>query len=125
MLPFTDEYFDIRRRYQKRICRICQEERRKRGNLESQGRAKERRRKFLHEKEKDFCSVCGYNKCFAALDYHHLDPSTKKFNISQMGYNCSERLFREELEKCICLCANCHRELHEEERRKREWIIEI
>jgi predicted HNH restriction endonuclease len=54
---------------------------------------------------------CGYNKCQAALDFHHLIPEHKDVNIAH-----SKRTFdklRPELDKCILLCSNCHRELHD------------
>lgn len=28
------------------------------------------------------CGICGYNKSISALDFHHLNPSTKSFNIA-------------------------------------------
>jgi hypothetical protein len=56
------------------------------------------------------CSSCGYNKCISALDFHHLYD--KKFSISMNGKICSWETLRVELDKCILLCANCHRELH-------------
>ena len=58
------------------------------------------------------CSRCGYNKCVEALEFHHLDSSQKDFGISEKGYTRSWERVREELEKCILVCANCHRELH-------------
>lgn len=57
------------------------------------------------------CSKCGYNKCSAALDFHHLDPNKKDKDYSNFKGNFSEKL-KEELDKCVLLCANCHREEH-------------
>ena len=57
------------------------------------------------------CSKCGYDRCLAALEFHHIDPSTKDkdyFN-SRGGLTNS---FKSELDKCVLLCANCHREEH-------------
>ena len=61
------------------------------------------------------CSVCGYNKCAFALDFHQIGD--KKFSIGQ-GIACNKSLekVKKEIEKCIVLCANCHRELHDKER---------
>lgn len=59
------------------------------------------------------CQKCGYNKCQAALDFHHRDPSEKDFPLCQK-YGCrkiSDRI-KKELDKCDLLCANCHREEH-------------
>ncbi len=56
------------------------------------------------------CIYCGYNKCTAALDFHHRNPETKEFTItSKVSYKW-ERI-EKELEKCDLVCANCHREL--------------
>lgn len=56
------------------------------------------------------CEKCGYNKCNAVLDFHHIDPSIKEYTISTR--NLSLKKITEEVKKCILLCANCHRELH-------------
>ena len=57
------------------------------------------------------CSVCGYNKCPGALHMHHIDPDQKDFAITEKAAWGFERI-KEELEKCILLCANCHAEHH-------------
>lgn len=59
------------------------------------------------------CQKCGYNKCQAALDFHHRNPEEKDFAICKR-YGCrkiSDRM-KKELDKCDLLCANCHREEH-------------
>lgn len=56
------------------------------------------------------CSVCGYNRCIGALEFHHLDPKEKEFQISSERNPSWETLVKE-LDKCILLCANCHREV--------------
>lgn len=58
------------------------------------------------------CEICGYNKCHGALDFHHLDPSQKDFNISDSNVYKNLDKLKEEVDKCILVCANCHRELH-------------
>lgn len=59
------------------------------------------------------CIKCGYNKCGAALDFHHIDPEEKDEIIQRMVSNnySLDKVF-EEIEKCVVLCANCHREFH-------------
>lgn len=61
------------------------------------------------------CEKCGYNKCPAALIFHHLDPAIKDFAISASGYSRSFAKCKPELDKCIMLCMNCHSEIHYEE----------
>lgn len=58
------------------------------------------------------CEICGYDKCEDALDFHHLDPSNKLFNLSDKNVPLDWHLIKRELDKCIVVCANCHREIH-------------
>ena len=55
------------------------------------------------------CSICGYNKCAAVLEFHH--NGDKDFLPNSSSGRSIENL-KKEIEKCIVLCANCHRELH-------------
>lgn len=57
------------------------------------------------------CQQCGYAKCQAALQFHHIDPTTKKFCIGWGAERRSWQLLREEVAKCRLLCSNCHIEL--------------
>ena len=56
------------------------------------------------------CCMCGYNKCIAALEFHHIDANDKEGGI--IGTSASLCRQREEAKKCILVCANCHREIH-------------
>lgn len=56
------------------------------------------------------CEKCGYNKCVDALEFHHLDPSEKDFTIS--GKSWSYERLKKEVDKCILVCSNCHKEIH-------------
>ena len=58
------------------------------------------------------CQRCSYDRCMEALEFHHRDPSQKDFNMSSKGYTRSWKRVQVELEKCVMLCANCHREVH-------------
>ena len=57
------------------------------------------------------CQICGYNRHQGALELHHLNSKTKEFGISDKGYTRSWEKVRAELDKCVLVCANCHREL--------------
>jgi len=61
------------------------------------------------------CERCGYNKCVQALQFHHKDPSKKSFGLSVRGLTRSWEKIKEEIEKCLLLCANCHSEIHADE----------
>ena len=56
------------------------------------------------------CENCGYSKCVGALELHHV-LGKKDFGISDKGYTRSWEKVREEIKKCVLLCANCHREV--------------
>jgi len=58
------------------------------------------------------CEICGYSRCDNALEFHHQDLAIKNFGISEKGYTRSWGDVMKELDKCIMVCANCHRELH-------------
>jgi hypothetical protein len=57
------------------------------------------------------CSICGYNKCFASLDFHHTNPEEKEAQFKTMMSWTWNRVLVE-LDKCILVCRNCHSELH-------------
>jgi len=64
------------------------------------------------------CQVigCGYNKCNDSLSFHHINPNNKDFSISRKSYS-YERL-KQEVDKCILVCNNCHGEIHYEIKEK-------
>lgn len=57
------------------------------------------------------CNDCGYEKCIAALDFHHIDPLSKDDTIKDISSGSWKRI-EKEIKKCILLCANCHRTRH-------------
>lgn len=61
------------------------------------------------------CSKCGYDKCLAALEFHHRDKTKKLFGISHPETRAWVKL-KIELDKCDIVCANCHREIEFESR---------
>lgn len=58
------------------------------------------------------CEKCGYNKCLSALEFHHKDPSQKDFEITSKR-GCSIDTVKKEVDKCLLVCSNCHKEIHE------------
>jgi len=63
------------------------------------------------------CSVCGYDKCLAALQFHHVEKKEKTLKDIMCG---SWAKIEAEIKKCILVCANCHFELHYKEKIK--WM---
>lgn len=60
---------------------------------------------------KTSCLICGEdNKC--CLDFHHLDPNLKEGAIASIKGRVSSEEIQAEINKCVVLCANCHRKVH-------------
>src|SRR5215471_11078564 len=60
------------------------------------------------------CVDCGLRTTVAAVyDFHHLSSAEKDASIARM-LNVTKRWakIQEELDKCVLLCANCHRIRH-------------
>lgn len=75
---------------------------------------RKRMKKKCAEYKGGSCIRCGYNKCMSSLVFHHKDPTQKDFGISANGMLRAWNKVKEELDKCILLCQNCHCEIHEE-----------
>ncbi len=75
--------------------------------------AKRRRRvkQVLVEEAGGACRICGYDRCIAALEFHHVAPADKRFSLSERGVARSLSRAREEAAKCMLLCSNCHVEV--------------
>lgn len=58
------------------------------------------------------CAICSYSKCIQALEFHHIDPDEKDFHFNVRITHKSWPKICAELRKCVLLCANCHREVH-------------
>lgn len=96
----------------KRII-LSKEERRKR-NIEKVIRRRQKLKQIAIEYKGGKCEKCGYDKNIPwVYDFHHVEPGEKDFKIST--YSGSEKKMKEELDKCIMLCSNCHREIHYQE----------
>lgn len=66
--------------------------------------------KIAEIKVESGCSVCGYSDNPASLEFHHQNPENKFMDISTMitqGYSTDKIM--NEIEKCVVLCANCHK----------------
>lgn len=70
-------------------------------------RAKQR----LIEERGGACGICGYDPYQGALEFHHLDPTTKEFGLAAYGVTRRFEDVQAEAEKCVLLCANCHAEV--------------
>ena len=57
------------------------------------------------------CFICGYDKFIGALEFHHINPNTKEHSLVHT-FKLSDTKIKEELDKCVLLCSNCHKEVH-------------
>jgi hypothetical protein len=72
-----------------------------------------KRKTYLINLRGGSCEICGYNKNLAALEFHHIDKTTKESQLdSRTLSNSNMEWIMSEFEKCMVLCANCHREIH-------------
>ena len=74
-------------------------------------RRRRRVKQTLVEEAGGACCICGYRRCIAALEFHHIDPASKRFSLSHRGVARSIERARDEARKCALLCANCHVEV--------------
>jgi hypothetical protein len=70
-------------------------------------------KEFYDYKKTLCCEVCGEDH-YRCLEFHHIDPSTKKAHISNLAKCASTETLMEEIKKCRVLCANCHRKEHDD-----------
>ena len=59
------------------------------------------------------CCLCNYDKAISALEFHHIVPDEKLYGLSEKGTCHDLEQDLKEVQKCILVCANCHREIHE------------
>lgn len=99
-------------------CKECQSkqekihyEDRKEAVLARTLNAKERNFEYIKQQKSCGCAKCG-EKRFYVLDFHHKNPEEKEYNINTMRVSYSLEKIQAEIDKCVVLCSNCHREFH-------------
>lgn len=103
---------DRKQKYQQEYNKKWYKENRIERRKEIENRKEEIRKWFESLKRNMKCSKCEEDHP-SCIEFHHIDPRKKDLDISLMvkdGY--SKRRIREEMEKCIILCSNCHRKVH-------------
>lgn len=105
-LPLTDfNWRDKKTGTRRSECKYCHSDYMKQ-------RYKEKREIIEHLKSQCACAKCGDTRGYV-LDYHHIDPTTKENTVARLivgNYRLDKAI--QEIEKCVILCANCHREFH-------------
>lgn len=97
----SDEFYNYKKRSS--FCKSCIVE----SNKERQRAFKQQAVDYKGGK----CYKCGYNKCLAALDFHHTNPEEKDPKWNNYKRKFTDKM-KKELDKCVLLCSNCHREEH-------------
>jgi len=113
-----DKGYKAKGRGEKRTykCKTCGKVKTERWrNLECSSCRGKRRRDTNRQKAIEYkgggCCICGYDKCYYSLDFHHLDSEEKEMQISR-NWQRSWKSLKAELDKCILVCRNCHGEIH-------------
>jgi uncharacterized protein (DUF2249 family) len=105
-------------------CKTCRRETTKANyyaNKEAWNATTRRNKKLQRERINEIkdslsCLKCGESRNHL-LDFHHTDPNQKDFQISQ-GEQYGWKRIKQEIDKCIVLCSNCHRDFHYQEKEK-------
>jgi hypothetical protein len=109
----TDDSFREHSKKYLQEYRVENKERINELNRKNSKKCKKRNYEFISEIKKGGCSECGYDKHPSALQFHHVDPSTKSDTVGFLTHKpASLDRLKEEIDKCILLCANCHAEHH-------------
>ena len=87
------------------------DKRREAWNRASKKKYDKRLRYLNQQKLKVGCLICGFKSYSSALDFHILDPSAKEEDTTTFVRWSQEKL-KEEMERYVVLCANCHRGVH-------------
>jgi len=115
-LQYNKDYYraNIRPRKLKSTDVITKEEAEKTKKAKRRERRKKqiaKVKRFISNYKKNHCCIeCGENDP-ACLVFHHVDPALKEKSISKL-YKSGIRKVKDEIKKCIVLCANCHMKLH-------------
>ena len=102
--------------FRRNTCKECRAEYRKNRRIEhpeihvAQETRRIKRVREWQNSLKTPCVVCGESEP-VCIDWHHINPSIKSFTIGA-NFNKAKSLILAEIQKCICLCANCHRKVH-------------
>jgi hypothetical protein len=95
--------------YRRRKCRDCY-------RATKQALIEKHYRWISEYKQNCGCSRCGITDP-RVLDFHHRDEKTKSFSIGLVRREVGSEKLKKEIKKCIVVCANCHRILHDEMRK--------
>ena len=122
------EFYHSKNGYLCGICKDCYKERVARNKANNPGKYREYGKAYYQQhkseakkrdteyremvaKLKTPCVKCGESRLYV-IDFHHIDPSEKAFNINRKTAKRDFSVIENEVKKCVCLCRNCHMEFH-------------
>lgn len=101
--PLTQFNYQNKAKNQKMyICKDCEHEKKKDRN--------DKRKVLVNRLKMGNCVVCGESEP-CCLDFHHIDSEHKEFTIGSAN-NKTEKKILQEIAKCVVVCSNCHRKIH-------------
>ena len=74
----------------------------------------QRRKQMVIDAKNVPCARCGEEHPHYVMDLHHINPDEKEGQIGHFIKSGNYHSLQEEIDKCICVCANCHRYIHNE-----------
>jgi hypothetical protein len=71
----------------------------------------QQKREYVQGLKANPCTDCGLSYPYYVMQFDHLDPRTKKYEIRELvvSFHSFSHLLAE-IEKCELVCANCHAE---------------
>ena len=112
-LKAITEFYKVGKGYHS-LCKTCAKVQRKETYKADKDRQNALSKKYYADrigKYKAPCVICGESRP-ACIDFHHIDPATKSFNIGGHIAGHTEDEIDAEMAKCVCICSNCHRDFH-------------
>jgi len=76
-----------------------------------------KKKQILQDAKSGGCTICG-EKRLVCLDFHHPNNDKSEHHIANMVWFCGIEKLKAEIAKCVVVCSNCHRVIHEEENEK-------
>lgn len=103
-LPFDEfPYRNRNKNHLRTECKDC--------NRKLQQEIYNRNKGYINNWKSQGCIKCG-EKRYYLIDAHHKNPEEKDKDLCRLKVNCSIDKIQKELDKCVPLCSNCHREFH-------------
>ena len=75
----------------------------------------QRRKQMVIDAKNVPCDRCRERHPYYVMDLHHINPEEKEGMIGYFIKSGNYQSLQEEIDKCICVCANCHRYIHHQQ----------